>query len=58
MRVLSYGAGAKIKIPGPHQPRFNFGTTTYEDIYSAMVMEDSEFYDRMGLSNMADRNRK
>tara|TARA_B100000780_G_C20944175_1_gene376575 strand:- start:49 stop:591 length:543 start_codon:yes stop_codon:yes gene_type:complete len=58
IEVTSYGAGAKVKIPGKHGARtFEFGTT-YQEMYETLEMEDKDFYTSNTMLSILDRNRK
>uniref|UniRef100_A0A1I7TV36 RNA polymerase II subunit A C-terminal domain phosphatase SSU72 n=1 Tax=Caenorhabditis tropicalis TaxID=1561998 RepID=A0A1I7TV36_9PELO len=59
--IESYGSGTQVKIPGPSIDKpncYEFGPTTYEDIYSDLVKKDHQYYLGSGLLNMVDRNRR
>ena len=58
-KVLSFGTGDKVKLPGPslNQPNvYDFGTT-YEEIYQDLSKKDKSMYKQNGILHMLDRNR-
>ncbi|CAI2344082.1 unnamed protein product [Caenorhabditis sp. 36 PRJEB53466] len=59
--IESYGSGNQVKMPGPAPDRpncYEFGSTTYEDIYKDLCAKDFSLYTGNGLLSMVDRNRR
>jgi len=61
LSVTSYGAGSRVKLPSAHRDNpnvFEFGQTTYEQIYETLLAEDPALYEKNGLKQMLERNMK
>jgi len=59
--VRSFGAGSRVKLPGADRDNpnvFDFGATTYQQIYDKLMAEDAKLYARNGLKDMLERNMK
>ena len=57
-QVWSYGTNSQIKMPGPTEDvSYDFGTT-YKEILDYMIEQGDDFYKRMGLIEMIDRDRQ
>ncbi|EFP07690.1 CRE-SSUP-72 protein [Caenorhabditis remanei] len=59
--IESYGSGTQVKMPGPtiDKPNcYEFGPTTYDDIFADLTNKDKDLYRQNGLLFMVDRNRR
>ncbi|KAJ0407908.1 hypothetical protein P43SY_009195 [Pythium insidiosum] len=60
LRVCSYGAGNKVRFPGPsrYEPRIFDFFTPYEVMYKQLKGEDEELFRRNGVLSMLERDIK
>ncbi|GLE02986.1 hypothetical protein PINS_up011865 [Pythium insidiosum] len=60
LRVCSFGAGNKVRFPGPsrYEPRIFEFFTPYEVMYKQLKGEDEELFRRNGVLSMLERDIK
>jgi RNA polymerase II subunit A C-terminal domain phosphatase SSU72 len=61
LNVRSFGTGKEVKLPGfsASQPNvYEFGKTTYEQMYKDLQTRDKSFYTNNGILHMLERNKR